>query len=177
MRLQIEMSVEETADKLWAVRDGFARVGQTWTAIRRRLARPEVATLAELPDHILTDIGLTRGDIGVALDTRDRVTPARRLAELSEKRRAADYAIATSGTARLSSEETMWPASASISGERSSQERARAISHMGRRGKPSLSERTRIPGLTADSGRTDTARPARTAAPTPVEFQLANSTL
>jgi len=177
MRLSIEMSVEESAERLWAARDAWTRLSRMWGSLQRRPRRSDIRYLTDLSDRALEDLGLARGDIGVVLDSRYRGEPARGLAALTGHRRAADYDIATSGTARLSRDETIWPASASMSGERSCHERARAISHMGSRGKPSASDRTRMPGRTADSGRTETARPARTAAPTPVEFQLANSTL
>ena len=177
MRLSIEMSVEDSAAKLWAVRDAWARLTRPWAVLRSRMRRPAAARLADLPDHILQDIGLRRSEVGVELDARAFDGPVPGHAGRPGDRRPGRYAIATSGTARLSREETMWPASASISGDRSCHERASAISHMGSRGKPSASDRTRIPGRTADSGRTETARPAITAAPTPAEFQLAKSTL
>lgn len=58
----------------------------TWTAWRHRRA---VRDLLTFDDHMLADIGLTRGDVAAALATRDwSVDPSTRLRILAVERRA-----------------------------------------------------------------------------------------
>ena len=97
------------------------------------------------------------------------------LCQRSKDRRSSAHShscAASDRLARLSRLETIWSASVSTSCVRSRQFRSRPILQEGRGGKPSLGPRTRKPGRRALSGSTETARPARTAATTAVEFQL-----
>src|SRR5262245_23417832 len=82
------------------------------------------------------------------------------------------YSAAWAASDRLSSEETICSASASASAELSCALRTSPIRQLGRSGKPSDAESTRIPGRRPDSGSTDTASPARTAAATAPAFEL-----
>ncbi len=74
---------------------------------------------------------------------------------------------------RLSSDETMCSASLSTSDDAGPwSERMMPISHIGSRGKPSLSLRMRMPGFSADSASAVMARPAVTAAEIADELEL-----
>ena len=82
------------------------------------------------------------------------------------------YSAACAASDKLSSDEMMCSANASASAELSWALRTSPMRQLGRSGKPSFAESTRMPGRNPDSGSTDTARPASTAAATAPAFEL-----
>ena len=70
---------------------GAAHVIALWHA---RKNRRSVARLLEWNDHMLRDIGLTRGDVGSALASRLTDDPSNRLSAFSRERRFAARASA-----------------------------------------------------------------------------------
>ena len=83
-----------------------------------------------------------------------------------------NYSAAWTASDKLSSEEMMCSASASASVELSCALRTRPMRQLGSSGNPSAAVSTRMPGRRPDSGSTDTARPASTAAATAPAFEL-----
>jgi uncharacterized protein YjiS (DUF1127 family) len=63
-----------------------ARVAGVWRAVQNRRS---VGRLAEWDDRMLSDIGLTRGDVHAALAGRVAEDPSARLEVLSSERRSA----------------------------------------------------------------------------------------
>ena len=72
-----------------AVANGAALVGKAWTLHRHRRA---VRELWRVDDHMLRDIGLTRGDVAAALSLPLDKDPSTRLRVLAVERRAAHRA-------------------------------------------------------------------------------------
>lgn len=68
-----------------AVTGMVAVVKSWWTAYRNRR---DVATLLAFDDHMLADIGLTRGDVTCALASPCGVDPSTRLRIMAVERRA-----------------------------------------------------------------------------------------
>ncbi len=68
---------------------GFYRLAVLWRAYRNRI---EVARLASLDNRMLSDIGVTRGDVEAAMSLRVSDDPSSHLAALAYERRAAQRA-------------------------------------------------------------------------------------
>ena len=188
-----------TAEERQKLRDDVPRLGFKATIRGRNLLDLARECLA------LARAGLTRRnrrDAGGADETRyleplelivERgVTPAEELLEKFHGRwngsvapiytrecailEATVHSAARLASDRLSSDDTMCPASASASANCSCGLRTRPIRHDGKSGNPSAGVSTRIPGRNPDSGSTDTASPASTAAATAPELALEYST-
>jgi len=69
-----------------AVANGVALVGRVWTARRHRRV---VRELLAFDDHMLRDIGVTRGDVAACLAAPALRDPSTRLRILAVERRAA----------------------------------------------------------------------------------------
>lgn len=72
-----------------AVANGAAVFGRLWTARRHRRV---VSTLLAFDDHMLRDIGVTRGDVAACLALPPLRDPSTRLRILAVERRAAGRA-------------------------------------------------------------------------------------
>lgn len=62
--------------------------------IAHRLKHRQIAALYRMSDSRLTDIGLTRGDLTIALSMRLGDDPTQTLQQLTQERRAAERAMA-----------------------------------------------------------------------------------
>lgn len=69
---------------------GAAVFVQAWTAFRHRRA---VSNLLAFDDHLLADIGLTRGDVAASLSVGGLGDPSTRLRILAVERRAGTRAL------------------------------------------------------------------------------------
>ncbi|WP_417772322.1 DUF1127 domain-containing protein [Stappia sp.] len=68
---------------------GLSGLGQALSSYwRRRRNRIQISELMYFEDHMLADLGITRGDVAASLATSDAVDPSIQLALLRNERKA-----------------------------------------------------------------------------------------